>query len=238
MNATLPRSIALPAIFGVALATGFSGAVVPGSLLAVVVTESVRVGWLAGPLMMIGHGALELIAVMLLITGLIKFARSPRVRGTIGVVGGLVLLYLGYLTVQIPGESAAAALRSSPGTLPGSAVSLLAPGLALKLALLGGLMSMANPYWWLWWATIGVAHVGWASQRGPVGGGTYFVGHILSDVVWYCAVSVALAFGRTLFSAGVLRGIYVVCGAFLLGLGVIFVVAGARSLRQRPAAVL
>lgn len=74
MNATLPRSIALPAIFAVALATGFSGAVVPGSLLAVVVTESVRVGWLAGPLMMIGHGALELIAVILLITGLIKFA--------------------------------------------------------------------------------------------------------------------------------------------------------------------
>jgi threonine/homoserine/homoserine lactone efflux protein len=237
MTATLPRSIALPAIFAVALATGFSGAVVPGSLLAVVVTESVRVGWLAGPLMMIGHGALELIAVMLLITGLIKFARSPRVRGTIGVVGGLVLLYLGYLTVQIPGESAAAALQAG-GAAAASGTGLPVPGLVLQLAFLGGLMSMANPYWWLWWATIGVAHVGWASQRGPVGGGTYFVGHILSDVVWYCAVSVALAFGRTLFSAGVLRGIYVVCGAFLLGLGVIFVVAGARSLRQHPAAVV
>lgn len=215
-----PSRLTLPAIFGIALATGFSGAVVPGSLLAVVVTQSVRVGWLAGPLMMIGHGALELIAVILLVTGLIKFARSSRPRGVIGVIGGLVLLYLGYLTVQIPGETAAAALRASGPA--GSATVLAMPGLVLQLALLGGLMSMANPYWWLWWATIGMAHVGWAAQRGRLGGGTYFVGHILSDVTWYCAVSLALAFGRTLFSAGVLRGIYVVCGAFLLGLGVVF----------------
>ena len=107
MSLSLPTRLSVPAIFGVALATGFSGAVVPGSLLAVVVTNSVRFGWVAGPIMMIGHGVLELIAVALLTTGLIRFARSPVVRGAIGVIGGLVLLYLGYLTVQIPGEAAA-----------------------------------------------------------------------------------------------------------------------------------
>lgn len=226
MNSPPAGRLTLPAVFGVALATGFSGAVVPGSLLAVVVTESLRCGWVAGPVLMIGHGTLELIAVALLVTGLIRFARSDRVRGVIGVVGGLVLLYLGYLTVRIPGEAAAQALRT------GGAGSWAADSW-LELAGLGGLMSMANPYWWLWWATIGVAHVGWATRRGAVGGGAYFVGHILADVTWYCAVAAALAAGRALFSAGALRGIYVVCGAFLVALGLVFVLAGARMLRPQ-----
>lgn len=229
MTLALPTRLTLPVIFGIALATGFSGAVVPGSLLAVVVTESVRVGWLAGPLMMIGHGLLELIAVILLVTGLIAFARAPRPRGVIGVVGGVVLLYLGYLTVQIPGGTAAQALQATGPAAGTGARSWL------NLALLGGIMSMANPYWWLWWATIGVAHIGWATQRGPAGGGTYLIGHVLADVIWYCAVALALAAGRTLFSASILRGIYVVCGAFLLALGAVFIVGGARALRlQQP----
>jgi len=218
--------VTLPLIFGVALATGFSGAVVPGSVLAVVVRETLRVGWKAGPIMMIGHGALELVAIALLITGLIKFARAARVRGAIGLVGAGVLVYLGYQTVIIPGGMGAEALRA------GAAAAGAAGGWP-RLVWLGGLMSMANPYWWLWWATIGVAHTGWAVQRGRAGGGTYFVGHVLSDVIWYSAVSIGLGAGRVLLSAGALRKIYIVCGAFLLGLGVIFGVAGVRGVWKR-----
>jgi threonine/homoserine/homoserine lactone efflux protein len=220
---TLPAHTTLPAIFGVALATGFSGAVVPGSLLAVVVRESVRVGWAAGPVMMIGHGLLEFVAILLLITGLIAFARSPRARGIIGIVGGAVLLYLGYQTFLIGGETGAAALRAAGAAGPG--------GLGLgRLIWLGALMSMANPYWWLWWATIGAAHTGWAVQRGRLGGGVYFTGHILSDVLWYSAVSVAIGAGRSLLSGSILRAIYLACAVFLMAMGVIFLTAGVRTL--------
>jgi len=219
----LPTHITLPVIFGVALATGFSGAVVPGSLLVVVVRESVRSGWAAGPVMMIGHGILELIAIALLITGLISFARAPRARGAIGLVGGVVLVCLGYQTFTLSGETGAAALRG--GVDAGGAA-----GGWGWLVWLGALMSMANPYWWLWWATIGTAHAGWAVKRGRLGGGVYFTGHILSDVLWYSAVSVALGAGRSLLSAGILRGIYMVCGVFLIGMGVVFIRAGVRML--------
>jgi len=220
----LPTHITLPVIFGVALATGFSGAVVPGSLLVVVVRESVRSGWAAGPVMMIGHGILELIAIALLITGLISFARAPRARGAIGLVGGVVLVCLGYQTFTLSGETGAAALRGWGGGGAHSGAPLL------RLAWLGALMSMANPYWWLWWATIGTAHAGWAVKRGRLGGGVYFTGHILSDVLWYSAVSVALGAGRSLLSAGILRGIYMACGVFLIGMGVVFIGAGVRTL--------
>jgi threonine/homoserine/homoserine lactone efflux protein len=211
-------------IFGVALATGFSGAVVPGSLLAVVVRESVRSGWAAGPVIMIGHGMLELIAIALLITGLIAFARAPLARGLIGIVGGVVLVYLGYQTFTLSGETGAAALRG--GVEAGGATGGWA-----WLIWLGALMSMANPYWWLWWATIGAAHAGWAVNRGRLGGGVYFTGHILSDLLWYSAVSVVIGAGRGLLSAGVLRGIYIACAVFLVGMGAVFGGAGMLAVR-------
>jgi len=215
-------------IFGVALATGFSGAVAPGSLLVVVVRESARTGWAAGPVMMIGHGMLELVAIVLLVTGLISFARGPRARGIIGVAGGLVLLYLGYQTLLMSGETGAAALRAT------DAAGGVGSGW-LRLVWLGALMSMANPYWWLWWATIGAAHSSWAVQRGRLGGGVYYTGHILSDVLWYSAVSLAVGAGRGLLSPGILRGVYAGCAVFLIGMGCVFGVAGVRAVGRREA---
>ena len=225
MSRTLPTHLTAPVILGVAFATGFSGAVVPGPLLAVVVAEAVRVGWAAGPLIMVGHAALELVAILLLVTGLIRFGRSARLRGVIGLVGALVLLYLGYETLVLSGPAGAEALaRAGGGEGPGSLA---------RLPWLGAVMSVANPYWWLWWATIGAAHTSWAMQRGRLGSGAYFVGHILSDVVWYCAVAAAIHAGRALLSPPVLRGIYLVCGAFLLVMAGVFGFGGGRALFRR-----
>lgn len=232
MSRTLPTRLTLPAVFGVAFATGFTGAVVPGSLLAVVVSKTLQVGWLAGPVMMIGHALLELAAAVLLATGVIYFARNRWVQGSIGLAGGAVLVYLGYLTFQVSGVEAAKALGGA-GAVGGQSASGW-----LSLVGLGAVMSLVNPYWWLWWATICPAHMTWALGRGRAGGGTYYVGHILSDVVWYSAVSIALATGRSLLSAGVLQGIYVGAALFLVVMGLLFVGFGGKALRRRtPIAV-
>jgi threonine/homoserine/homoserine lactone efflux protein len=233
MSRALPASLTFPVIFGVAFATGFTGAVVPGSLLAVVVSKTLQVGWLAGPVMMVGHALLELVAAALLATGVIYFARHRWVQGSIGLAGGAVLVYLGYLTFQVSGVEAARALGGA------SAAGGPSTGGWLGLIGLGAVMSVVNPYWWLWWATICPAHMTWALRRGRAGGGVYYVGHILSDIVWYSAVSLALATGRSLLSAGVLQGIYVGAAVLLIVMGLMFVVFGGKTLRRReaPAAV-
>ena len=231
MSRALPAHTTLPVVFGVAFATGFTGAVVPGSLLAMVVSKSLQVGWLAGPVMMIGHALLELAAAVLLATGLIYFARNRWVQGSIGLAGGAVLVYLGYLTFQVSGAEAARALGGA-----GAGSGQGGEGW-LGLVGLGAVMSIVNPYWWLWWATICPAHMTWALGRGRAGGGTYYVGHILSDVVWYSAVSIALATGRSLLSAGVLQGIYVGAALFLVAMGLMFLVFGGRTLRRREVPV-
>jgi len=233
MSRALPTRMSLPVIFGVAFATGFTGAVVPGSLLAVVVRETLRFGWTAGPLLMVGHALLELVAVVLLATGLIRFVRTRWLQALIGGLGAAVLIYLGYGTLCYSPDDAVRALSAAGAAGGAGATGLLA------LIGLGAVMSMANPYWWLWWATICPTHIAWAVGRGRVGGGVYYVGHILSDVVWYSAVSIALAVAadRAVLSPRLLQGIYLGAGVFLVAMGLVFLVAAARTLWRRESAL-
>jgi len=230
MKRALPAHMTLPVIFGIAFATGFSGAATPGSLLFVVIQKAVQFGWVAGPIMMIGHGILELVAVILLTTGLIRYARSNAVRGIIGVVGGLVLLLLAWLSF---GTSAEAVTHALAGATSGATAAAFGPRQFLELIGLGLVMSITNPYWSLWWATIGTAHIGWATQRGRAGEGTYLAGHVMADVVWYSAISIALGLGKAFLSAEALRGIYAVSAVFLAAMGLLFLAAGARALARR-----
>ena len=86
----------------------------------------------------------------------------------------------------------------------------------------GATVSILNPYWSLWWATIGLGYILWATDLGAVGVASFYTGHILSDIVWYSLVAFAIASGRRIMTPEVYRGLIVVCGLFLLVLGGFF----------------
>jgi threonine/homoserine/homoserine lactone efflux protein len=223
---SLPARLGLATVFGVAFATGLSGAVMPGPLLIVDVQEALKQGAIAGPLLMIGHGLLELAAILLLILGLIRFARSPAVTGTIGLLGGLILIWLAHGTLTSSGLSSCQAVSEA---LAGGA----GPSSAVRTIILGAVMSLANPYWWLWWATVGVSHIAWASRRGGAARGLYFSGHLLSDVAWYTLVAFVVGEGKglLLLRPAVFRGLFLGCGIILALLGLIFLRWGLIQLR-------
>src|SRR5712692_8155136 len=75
---------------------GFSGAMMPGPVTALVVTETARRGFIAGPLITIGHVLLELAMVIALFFGLGDLLKQNVVAGAIGIFGGLVLLWMGF----------------------------------------------------------------------------------------------------------------------------------------------
>ena len=66
-------SLALLTIFGSSFVIALSGALMPGPVLTVTVSESARRGAKAGPLMIFGHGILELALVLALLGGLAPF---------------------------------------------------------------------------------------------------------------------------------------------------------------------
>jgi hypothetical protein len=56
----------------------------------------------------------------------------------------------------------------------------------------------------------------------------FFGGHILPDLAWYSFVAALVATGRRVLNDGVYRGLILACAAFLLGLGVWFLVSERR----------
>ncbi|MBD3184729.1 lysine transporter LysE [Candidatus Poribacteria bacterium] len=220
-------------ILSISFLTGFSGAIMPGSLLAITITSVIQLGFMAAIFLMIGHSLLELILVIALTLGLKNVLQNKYVTGTVGVVGGMVLLWFAYgmLTSAYSGISAPQATAANV-----QQAGLTGPGLVVK----GAITSLSNPYWLIWWATIGVTYMMVSLEKKAVGITTFYIGHISSDFVWYSAVALALVLGKQLLSDKIYMGLIIVCGLFLVYLGIYFFYTGIRKFMQnsqKPAAV-
>ena len=174
----------------------------PGPVLTVTISQSSRRGAWAGPLIILGHGILELCLVVLLLLGLGPYFRKDIVLGIIGLFGALILIWMAVGMFQsIPSLTLKIEQTAPAGTHP---------------VLSGILMSLANPYWFIWWATIGVGYIVYAMKFGMVGVIAFFSGHISADFLCYTAVSVAVSKGRWFIKDKVYRGVVGVCASALV----------------------
>jgi len=194
---------------------GFSGAMMPGPLLAVDIAETPRHGWRTGPVITVGHAIAEIGIVVILALGVAAVASHPAVARTIGVVGGLALLLMG-------GMMAYDTLRQRINY----DVAATGKPAGYKLAGKGITASLSNPYWFVWWVTVGLALLVKAQEFGWIGPVVFYFGHILSDFVWYTVVSILLWKGRRLFMGTGLKVLLLTCAAFILYLGGKFIFEG------------
>ena len=209
----------IAAVFLTSFGVGFSGAAAPGPLLAFTIRESVRSGFRAGPLVAAGHVLLELPLVVGLAWGLGGFLNRDPVVAGISLAGGAFLLWMGGGLVLRPGRHLPEADRKGVGSG------------GLHRTVFGGVViSLANPFWTIWWATIGLGFLAWAQESGQAGVGAFYVGHALSDFVWYTFVAVAVVSGGRVMGPRLYRGLLMGCGLFLVALGVWFLVVGVRHL--------
>lgn len=203
-------------IFGTSLIVGYSGALMPGPLLTITVSESVRRGFWVGPLLVVGHGIAEVLLLVLLALGLSRLLDFGWVKAGIAVAGGLVLLWMGYGIVRAVWRREVSLKVATAAVVPATN----------RHVFTGALVSVSNPYWIIWWATVGASYVAWSLSAGPVGLVSFYTGHILSDLTWYALVAGVVAGGGRLLSDAVYRGVLGACGVFLLALGAYFVVSG------------
>ena len=194
--------IALVTIFCTSFVLALSGALMPGPLLTVTVSESSRRGMSTGPLMIFGHGLLELALIAALVSGLAPILARDDVFILISLTGGAVLLWMGL-----------SMLRSLPElTLDCQATSQK----SRNLVLMGIVLSAVNPYWLIWWASIGLGYIMHSLKFGLLGVTAFFLGHILADLAWYALISFGIAKGQHLFSNKFYRQLIGGCGVFLI----------------------
>jgi threonine/homoserine/homoserine lactone efflux protein len=211
----------LVALFGMAFVTGLSGALMPGPVLALVIGAAARYGTLAGIVAILGHAAVELPVVLMLMFGIGAFVQKPKVLAAIGFVGGLALILMGLDMLRSAAAVASASVEGTPAPL----------GL-LGVALGGAGASLANPYFAIWWATVGAGQIATVGSRSAAAWTTFYTGHVSSDFVWYALVAGAIGRGRNLLGVTGYQALITLCGVALLGLGCYFIYAGARRMKS------
>jgi threonine/homoserine/homoserine lactone efflux protein len=192
----------------------FSGAASPGPLLAVAIVEGNRRGFLAGPLLILGHGILELLMLFLLILGLDKLLAKPFVEDVISLLGGAFLLYMGVSISRSSFEEK----NMDEGEGGGNTLFL------------GALVSLSNPYWTIWWITVGVAILSKSLPFGLLGVALFFTGHILADFLWYSGITLAVSQGKNFLTPRFYQFLMFFCGLLLLVMSLYFMYSGFKGI--------
>jgi len=193
---------ALMTIFFSSFVIALSGAMMPGPLLTATISESSRRGITTGPLLILGHGILELALVIAIMTGLAPFFQSRGLFAFIAFTGSIILIWMAVnMFRSLPTLSLAVNSGSSGGK---------------RLVMDGILLSISNPYWTLWWATIGLGYISQSYQYGLSGIAVFFIGHILADLVWYTGISAGIERGRHLLNDRLYRAVIATCAALLV----------------------
>ncbi len=206
----------LPLLFGSAFVVALSGALMPGPLLTVTVAHSPRFGWTFGPLAILGHGILELGLISLVFLGAGPLLKSGGVQSVVGLVGGAILIWMSWGMVIMARSGGDTGIEKG-GVERGD-----------RAVWLGILTSVSNPYWTLWWATVGLAFLTTAAKSGPLGIVVFFLGHISGDLAWYTLVSVGASKGKKFVGTPLYSGGLFFCAAILVVLGAWFVWYGGK----------
>lgn len=197
-----------------------SGVLMPGPVGALAVSEGARRGTMAGVLITAGHALAEVGLLVVLGIGLAGVLRQPLVVGVVGILGGGVLAWMGW---GIATTAWRGPLDPPRGSAAGAGAALIRAGL---------LTTVGNPYWLLWWMTVGAGYFIAFSRYGLAAViGLFYLGHLSLDLGWNTFLAMMVGSGRGRVRPTVYRGVLVLCGTFVLAMSVYFVISGARFLR-------
>jgi threonine/homoserine/homoserine lactone efflux protein len=190
-----------------------SGALAPGPLFFGLLVHGSKQGARAGFSCAIGHTLVEFPLVLALSLGLLVAANQPTIKLVIGLVGGIGLIGFGAAQIY-------ATLKSRPqfddapkaGRLPASSLVL---GLAL---------TALNPYFILWWLTIGsVLIVQALAFAAIIGVLIMYVSHVWMDYAYLTAIAHLGRRGRAIIGSRYYKLVLIAFGLILIYYGSTFI---------------
>ncbi len=177
----------------------------PGPVFAVTIAKGHK-DKNAGAFIAFGHGIIEFPLMLLIYLGFAQFFTSNAVKMVIGLVGGTMLIFMGIQMFR-----ARKSIAAEGKDLPYNSLTA------------GIITSGANPYFFLWWATIGAALILTASTFGLIGFLLFVIVHWFCDLFWYLFVSMATFKSKHLWGRRTHEIIFGACSAILVVFGLWFI---------------
>lgn len=198
----------LPELAMMGFFIGLTGALAPGPTLIATIQSALHIGWTSGPRVTLGHIIAEFGIVILIAAGVSSIPESAG--PVIAWTGGIALITFGAMTLLGAGNAEISGIGvENKRTRP---------------VIAGFVTSISNPYFWIWWFSVGSALLFSSLALGTAGLIAFICGHWMADLGWFTLVSVGIHRSRTVLSVRFYRSILVLCGISLVIFGLWFVI--------------
>ncbi len=183
-----------------------SGVMSPGPLFAANIAYGLKGGIKTGLKMAYGHTVVELPLVILLGIGAISLTAIPQFREIIAVLGALSLFVFAGIQIKSTIKKPSPIFEGKQG-----------PFLA------GIILSGLNPFFLIWWFTIGFKLITDAIiLYSFVGIGIMFAFHIWMDYAWLCSVAFLSSKGKKIISSRNYNIFMIAISGILVYFGIVF----------------
>jgi threonine/homoserine/homoserine lactone efflux protein len=183
-----------------------SGAMQPGPVTATAIAMGARNRY-AGTLLAIGHGIVEFPLMVVIILGMGKYFEMPKVKIAIGLAGGVFLLLMAIqslLSIKTTIENQSKVIKDKP-------------------IIAGIVLTVGNPYFLIWWATVGLALATQAKQWGIWAFAIFAVTHWSVDFIWLQILTWFSNKGSVLLGPKGMKIVLMFCSAALFFFGLFFI---------------
>jgi threonine/homoserine/homoserine lactone efflux protein len=197
------------AALGTVVVTSLSGVMMPGPMFTVTLAKSLKSPW-AGVMVSLGHAVVEVPLILLVYFGIAEFFQNEIVKLVLSVLGGGMIVWMAYDLFRARRKLA----REGRDTSYNAFVA-------------GILMSGLNPFFLVWWVTVGsLLLMNFIDAVGTWGLPFFIIVHWLCDLVWLSIVSYAIYRTHSFWGEKVQEWVFIVLSLALLYFGGQFIVKG------------
>lgn len=183
-----------------------SGVMSPGPLFAANVAYGLKGGTKTGLKMAYGHTVVELPLVILLGIGALSLETIPQFRETITLLGAVSLFAFAGIQIRSVLKKPTMVFDGKHGPF-----------------LVGIVLSALNPFFLIWWFTIGFKLISDALILASFAGiGIMFAFHIWMDYAWLCGVSFLSSKGKKILSNKNYSIFMITISGVLIYFGIVF----------------
>jgi threonine/homoserine/homoserine lactone efflux protein len=188
-------------LVGSVIVISLSGVMAPGPMFAMTVAKSYRTPW-AGAQVSLGHAVIEVPLILLIYFGFGRFFQYHNVQLVLSLLGGGMIIWLGIGLFRARAE-----------------VVKQGKELQQNAFVAGIILSGLNPFFLLWWATVGLSLVAKFLNFGTTGLVVLVTTHWLCDLAWLSLVAILIYRTQKLYGKRLQAGMFIICSLLMIYVG-------------------
>lgn len=212
---------------GTVVVLSTTGVMMPGPVMAASMAKGLRSRW-SGVHVALGHAVVEFPTIALIALGFSTVLKDSRVSIGVGILGGVLLIYMGLSMFMSRKKSVSKLETVKGGKVSEKKTSSKFDPFPYPPLVAGIITTATNPYYFLWWATLGAALILNAVEFGLVILVVMSILHWSIDLGWNAFLGFAVNKSKG-FDERAYLAVFGLCGIIMLAFGGWFLASALKT---------